>query len=125
MENFLNKIRYDSSGKPIKRTIVGTTDEFGRTKVTREERGFSLRKIKDKFIVKPRKLSSQKKKRKYLNAKVSFNNGFGLKNEEDKKDENIKPITIQTGANTVTKVLGHRFTDENLNEFIKDYMRRK
>ena len=65
------------------------------------------------------------KKRKYLNAKVSFNSGFGLKKEEETKDENTKPITISTGSNTQMKVLGHKFTDENLNEFIKDYMRRK
>ena len=51
---YLRKIRYDSTGKPIKRTIVGTSDEFGRSKNQREERGFSLRRLRDEFLVKPR-----------------------------------------------------------------------
>ena len=57
---FLKKIRYDSTGNPIKRTIVGSSDEFGRSKKRREERGFSLKRLRDEFLVKQRPVIPKK-----------------------------------------------------------------
>lgn len=104
---------------------MGTLEEFDRSKVRKSERGFSLRRLRDEFICKPVKQPEPKVK-KFINAKVTFNSGFGLKKDDgNKEDENGKTLTVLTGNNKLAKVWAQKFTDDNLKEFIHDYIRRK
>lgn len=104
---------------------MGTLEEFDRSKLRKSQRGFTLRRLRDEFLCKPVKAPPPKTK-KFINAKVTFNSGFGMKKDDGKKeDENGKTLTIPTGNNKFAKVWGQKFTDDNLKDFIQDYIRRK
>lgn len=121
----LLKIRFDDDGKPLKRTLWGTSDEYIRPKQLRSERGFSLRKLKDEYICKPR-IIPVKQNKKLKTAKVVFNTNFNQgKGSKNKEDPNKKTISVMNSDGTFSRVFGHRFSDENLDTYIQDYLRRK
>lgn len=119
------QIRYDQKGSLLKRSVCGSSDEHGRAKNFRSERGFSLRRLNDKFLCKP-KVAPKKSGGLIKNAKVIFNTGINTgKNSGADNDPNSKTISVRNGDGSFTRVHAHRFTDENLNSFIQDYINRK
>ncbi|CAI2365793.1 unnamed protein product [Moneuplotes crassus] len=125
-DTYLMKIRYDREGKPIQRTIVGTMDQYEKPKKKRQERGFSLNRIRDEFVVKPLIKPQVLNKMKYMNSKVTFDPTFGQKKSQSSLiDERLKTITVPKGGDKFKTVYGRKFTNQDLDNFINDYKNRK
>ena len=119
------RIRYNEKGNPLQRTICGTSEEYNRPKELREQRGFSLRRLKDEFLCKPR-APKAKISKKFRNAKVMFNTGINTgRGKGNNEDPNSKTITVKNSEGSFTRVHAQRFTDENLKNYIQDYIQRK
>ncbi|CAI2363893.1 unnamed protein product [Moneuplotes crassus] len=123
---YLLKIRYDEEGRPIKRTIVGTKDQYENPQKQREKRGFSLKRLRDEFILKPLNKPQKPKAGKFINAKVTFDPIFGQKKSQSSiVDERYKTISIPRGGDNFKNVYAKKFSNRDLENFINEYKHRK